>query len=640
MTDKEILSFLESHESILKIAGILKNILREIGYEILKGLANLWDILAGSQAKTLDLLDFTSYPKVAKIVQDYQVFGIAIAGICVVGLGFFLMKDKENDLQKVLTNIFVAAILFIATPLFITNLNQITKGAATSILDDTNPAGEVFSQNVTDLYKVNEANWTDDWYEQTTIINAPGQENETQFDSNYPNYFGEGDESYKNMNITEVLPVGEWNLFKEADAYKLTDEAKEALKYKIGYVKGTAVLYKLEDKFMNVDEAYYRYTWNPWIIFFTVTAGLIISVFLIWRLVQLEMELGFSGIWAQLTSFTDLHSGKRNIQLIQTIVNCSVVIVAIFLLQKINILAWLFIDTLDWATPLKVLVKLAVAAFIVNGPNVIEQMFGIDSGTKGFMQSVTGAAMGLNSMMGLGRSAKNSAKSLGKAGGKMAGAVANGTQRGVSAIGEAASNAGQSIFNKGKDASTKAMNKSMNKNRNKKAESYGNENKNNTNNANKQEHSNNPSRLSKHTRSDNKGSSSLSPKSMFNRKGAGSGASTPKPKVNTAGKTGVAGGNRKARNVLANRTHTAAINRNRQTASSARPQTNAGKYLPTGGNVPSSIFPKANFNSRSMKRDQKRLSDALQSKRPHNQSRAQIKEFARQNKELLRSGRG
>ncbi|PZL73743.1 hypothetical protein CI088_08020, partial [Enterococcus plantarum] len=97
MTDKEILSFLESHESILKIAGILKNILREIGYEILKGLANLWDILAGSQAKTLDLLDFTSYPKVAKIVQDYQVFGIAIAGICVVGLGFFLMRDKEND---------------------------------------------------------------------------------------------------------------------------------------------------------------------------------------------------------------------------------------------------------------------------------------------------------------------------------------------------------------------------------------------------------------------------------------------------------------------------------------------------------------------------------------------------------------
>ncbi|PZL71581.1 hypothetical protein CI088_12105 [Enterococcus plantarum] len=278
-----------------------------------------------------------------------------------------------------------------------------------------------------------------------------------------------------------------------------------------------------------------------------------------------------------------------------------------------------------------------MAAFIVNGPNVIEQMFGIDSGTRGFMQSVTGAAMGLNSMMGLGRSAKNSAKSVGKAGGKMAGAVANGTKRGASAIGGAASNAGKSIFNKGKEASTNAMTKSMNKNRNKKAENYGNENKNNTH---QKEQSNDPSRLSKHTRSDNKGTSSLSPKSIFNRKNAGSGASTPKPKTNTAGKTGVAGGNRTARNVLSNRTHTAAINRNRQTASSARPQTNAGKYLPTGGNVPSSIFPKANFNSRSMKRDQKRLSDALQSKRPHNQSRAQIKEFARQNKELLRSGRG
>lgn len=635
MTDKEILSFLESHESILKIAGILKNILREIGYEILKALANLWDILAGSQAKTLDLLDFTSYPKLAKFVQDYQVLGIAIAGICVVGLGFFLMRDKESDLQKIMTNIFVATILFIATPLFITNLNQITKGAATSILDDTNPAGEVFSQNVTDLFKVNEAKWTDDWYEQTTIINAPGQENETQFKSNYPNYFGEGDESYKNMNITEVMPVGDWNVYKESDTYELTKKAEKALQYKIGYIKGTAVLYKLEDKFLNVKEAYYRYTWNPWVIFFTITAGLIISVFLIWRLVHLEMELGFSGIWAQLTSFTDLHSGKRNIQLIQTIVNCSVVIVAIFLLQNINILAWLYIDTLDWDTPLKVLVKLAVAAFIVNGPNVIEQMFGIDSGTRGFMQSMTGAAMGLNSMMGLGRSAKNSAKSLGKAGGKMAGAVANGTQRGASAIGEAASNAGKSIFSKGKEASTNAMTKSMNKNRNKKAENYGNENKNNTH---QKEQSTDPSRLSKHTRSDTKGSSPLSPKSIFNRKNAGNGASTPK--TNTAGKAGVAGGNRTARNVLANRTRTAAINRNRQTASSVRPQTNAGKYLPTGGNVPGSIFPKANFNSRSMRRDQKRLSDALQSKRPHNQSRAQIKEFARQNKELLRSGRG
>lgn len=633
MTNQEMITFLETHESLLHIASVLSNILREIGYGIIKGLANLWDLMAGSQAKVLDLLDFTSYPKIAQLIQDYQVFGIALAGICVVGLGFFVLKDKETDFQKILTNIFVATILFIATPLFITNLNQVTKGISTSILDDTNPAGEVFAQNVTDLFKMNEANWTNDWYDQTTIVNAPGQVNDVQFDSNYPNYFGEGDESYKNMDITEVMPVGQWNLYKESDAYKLTDEAKDSLQYKIGYIKGNAVLYKLEDKFLGVNEAYYRYSWNPWVIFFTVTAGLIISVFLIWRLVHLEMELGFSGIWAQLTSFTDLHSGKRNIQLIQTIVNCSVVIVAIFLLQKINIIAWLYIDTLDWATPLKVLVKLAVAAFIVNGPNVIEQMFGIDSGTKGFMQSVTGAAMGLNSMMGIGRSAKNSAKSLGKAGGKAAGAVANGTKRGASAVGEAAGNAGKSIFSKGKEASTK----SMNKNRNKKAENYGNSAK---NDANKQENSKDDSRLSKHTRSDNKGSSSLAPKSIFNRNKGRNGASSPKPKGNTAGKTGAAGGKRGGRNVLANRTHTSAINRNRPTAPSVKPQTNAGKYLPTGGNVPSSIFPKANFNSRSMRRDQQRLSDALQSKRPHNQSRTQIKEFAKQNKALLRSGRG
>lgn len=632
MDNQEIINFLTQHKENLDIAGLFSNICREAGFAILKELANLWNFLAGNQSKALDLLDLSSYPKISQMIQDYQPYGIMIAAVCVVGLGFMIMRDKESDLQKVLTNIAVATVLFVGTPLFITNLNQVTKGISKAILDDTNPATEVFAQNVTDLYKLDEANWEGDWGETTTIINAPGYDNEVVHSGNYPNYFGEGDEGYLTMAITEVLPVASWtDIFKDSDDVQLSDEAKEALKYKLGYVKGDPKLYKLENKWLNVDEAYYRYTWHPWIIFFTLLSGIIVSVFLIWRLIHLEMELGFSGIWAQLTSFTDLQNGKRNIQLIQTIVNCSVVIIAIFLLQKLNNLAWLYVDTLDWGLPLKVLTKLAVSAFIVNGPNVIEQMFGIDSGTKGFMQSVTGAVMGMNAMMGLGRNAKNMTKSMGKSGAQLASNLGQGMTHGVSALGGAAKEAGNSIFQKGQDMSTSAMNKP----RNQRAESYGGSGGEST--------QGNPgsagiegSRLSKHTRSNTRDGSAQSKSSVMpgNRQSGRGG--------NTTGQQHSTVGSRNSRNVLGSNTRSGqlkdAMQGSTNQGSSYSPMSNSRRQLSAGGTT-QSVFPKANFSTRTMRRNQARLNDALQSKRPYNQSRSQLKEFAKQNKEILRSDR-
>jgi len=390
VNDTQIITFLETHHGILNKSSYFSDGLRFIGYWVIRLLSMLLDAVSSAQVEALRFLNFTTYQPIKDLSDKYQVIGLMVAGVCLATLGVLIMHKKERDLDKVVQNFLVATVLFLSLNLLLTNLSEFVRGASRA------SSSEAFSQqiirpNLTDLYAMDKAEWN------TGIFGGDT--------GNYPNFLS-SDKDFAKVEINSTLVTAQkllGDFFKDPNAVPLSDKAKEALAFQLDYYGSTPVLRKMSNYFLGKDDMYYRYSWNFWTILFTLIGALVVSVFLLWRLFQIMMEMGITSIWGQISSFTDIHSGKRNWQIINKLVSCAIVIIALFLLQNIFVLMWQYIDTLGYAMPLNVLAKLAVAFFIIQGPDIIEQLYGIDAGTSGLASSVTGLVQGVRGISMLGK---------------------------------------------------------------------------------------------------------------------------------------------------------------------------------------------------------------------------------------------
>ncbi|QUE87989.1 hypothetical protein KB235_15280 (plasmid) [Exiguobacterium alkaliphilum] len=129
------------------------------------------------------------------------------------------------------------------------------------------------------------------------------------------------------------------------------------------------------------NQYYYRYQPN-WLTIF-VTLGIMgFTLFSIaYKLARLSFELAFNYVLAILVAPTDLHSGQKTKKVIQSILNTFLVIILIFVSIKLYTIGTAYLaETLDGFAYLIALIAFSVA--LIDGPNMVERLFGIDAGLK------------------------------------------------------------------------------------------------------------------------------------------------------------------------------------------------------------------------------------------------------------------
>ena len=156
----------------------------------------------------------------------------------------------------------------------------------------------------------------------------------------------------------------------------------------------------LEKNWIMMDEDYYRYN----IDFVSVIIGLATTGITLlcvgFKIARLIFELAFNKLFAMLFAFADIEDNKKIKAILKNIFSTFAVIMATAVLLKLYIIfvAWLNFTASSVDTGIgftvtslaKLILQIGASFAVIDGPNIIERILGIDAGLKS----------GLNTMLG------------------------------------------------------------------------------------------------------------------------------------------------------------------------------------------------------------------------------------------------
>ncbi|MFS0882515.1 pLS20_p028 family conjugation system transmembrane protein, partial [Metabacillus niabensis] len=403
MSDEKVIDILLKFNEHLSLANLLNAPLRVIGWGIILLLSYGVDALAGGLKEVYSLINFFDSPEIQGFIDDYMGVIFALAGLALAWLGWKVIVIKDTDLNKVVTNSLIAVSLFVVLPWAMQQGEDLVS-AGVEALDEgkMSQSTKIIKSNITDVYALDGAGWSN--------LNPD------------PKNFIKDKTSVGLMDITETVDTGGfWS------STPLSDDGVDILTQKLNDASGEYKLEDLQSNFFTDDEAYYRYSWHPFFMIIELITLLLVLTFTIFKTAQLIIELGLLKIFAQATVLTDLETGQRNKRIFEKIRNTFIVLYLIMVILNVYLLFIDYITTTDVSKPVQLVLIIAAGIFVIDGPNFVEELFGIDAGLKSASRSIMGLFYGAKTagMAGnaigksatvLGGLAKASAKGLGKAG--------------------------------------------------------------------------------------------------------------------------------------------------------------------------------------------------------------------------------
>ncbi len=443
MDDNEIIEKHKILESILHVSdGFLwQDVFRALGSGIVYTLSWLNQLLEGIATKIITLNDFYSTGAMGEFMDKARPLIWIVFFIALVVLGFQFMFNKIEKRNEVLLNIVMALCFIVIIPDLMSNTQKIV-GVG---IEQMNPENETLSSNmiksnVADVlyYAEHDFQFSSSTRGDESSPPRPASKADSSIgttDYTYANRFS--DSSALHIPFLQKLDFHEddgW-IFKEDWVKELSDETKEVLKTK-SVSTGVGDGYQVEDLEKNAvpmtkigRETYYRYhvNWLSLIVSLLVTSiALGITVLKIGRSI---FDLAFHQIYGSFIAASDLTGGQRTKKVLVEMVNTfAVIFVMTGLLQ-------LFVLFVNWANGLKVeigmfgviLLMIAGAWALIDAPDIVQRMLGIDAGLRNGWQAMMGAYAG-------GKALTAGAQALKNVAGKGAATVAGGANMAKRAV--------------------------------------------------------------------------------------------------------------------------------------------------------------------------------------------------------------
>ncbi|WOI43338.1 pLS20_p028 family conjugation system transmembrane protein [Bacillus altitudinis] len=385
MTEEEIIKILIRFHEYLSLSNVFIAILRTVGWYFLIGLAECVDALSGGVSSIYELINFFDSPAIDDFLTKYMPVIFSMAALALGFLGWKIIIKKQTDYSKIITSSIVALTIFLVLPWGMQKASELVSLGRESLeSENLTVSTKIFQNNITDVYKIDQAGWSLKELDKMTRKNNIRDKTDVHF-----------------VDINEVVDTG--GLWKKSP---LTEDGKAILTKKVSDASGKRTLEDLQSRWISEDEAYNRYSWHPWYIFFElVTVGIVLFMTM-FRTAQMIMELGILKIFSMGTAFTDLESGQRNKRIIEKIRNTFIVMFAMVLILECFIIFTDFVGQSSLNGAVKIVALFAAGILTIDGPAFIDEIFGIDVGVKSIGRSLLGA-------FALGRSAKGAASFAG-----------------------------------------------------------------------------------------------------------------------------------------------------------------------------------------------------------------------------------
>ncbi len=360
MTDSELISKFKDLEDVFNLSNLVNDALRTVGWILVRGLAVIIDGLEEVTNTILLTKTFFNNPEVVEFIQTIQPFLYVLLAGSFLFTGYLIIFQKKFDREGFLINLFITLlILGLLSPTMI-KVNDFsdeaiaqTKSSDLYSENDSTISNKILLQNIHDLVL----------YDKKEFKVADQKEKM----NNIP------ESLVKNLRVNEVFNQNDFSLsdtgVKLSESFVMWDGQK-------------AVLGELDQSGVEWNNQYY-YRYHPNWLTILVTFGVMgFTLFSIaYKLARLSFELAFNYVLAILVAPADLHSGQKTKKVIQSILNTFLVIILIFVSIKLYTIGTAYLaDTLDGLAYLIALI--AFSAALIDGPNMVERLFGIDAGLK------------------------------------------------------------------------------------------------------------------------------------------------------------------------------------------------------------------------------------------------------------------
>ena len=354
---------------------------------------------------------------------NHSVFlGIAFLSPILVWIGLkALTKQNHNLIKQTSVNLLVIASLITSLTLPIYNgksliplLSDLTQSSMNAFLGDDhlNLSKSLILDQLVDLqYVINQKSNT--------------QLNNIKEKTFEPEYF----------NINELLDRDKIN--KEYPVYNQSTGEWESQKLKDGW-------------FGWFDENIYRYQLQePFVLILSFLVLSLGFIFAGLKFLRLILELSFKQILLPFVGLTDVENGQRFKKLLHSIGTTFLLMVVVVIIFRCYQLAIAWINTgfglvnIDWGIMMymKLLGYIAAVLMLLDGPKIVEELFGMDAGISGDAVRATSHAMNIaKNTKELGQSATKGISNIAKTGKtvsenksvqKVASSIKNGINKGV-----------------------------------------------------------------------------------------------------------------------------------------------------------------------------------------------------------------
>lgn len=351
---------------ILSITGIISHAFRWLGWQIIWLLASLVDGVEGAVNKIYTLNSFFSSSEVNNFIDRYKPIIWSILAISLAVLGYKIIMNRKMDKQSIPTNLIFSLIVVIALPMLMVKMGDLTNLVVKDVKAGyTSSAKQIVKDNLYDLYALD------------------------QNDFNFKEKNNIPIDNIFDIHIDEAFKVDSKTKHEEIFKKKLDTLAN-------GDMKET----DLEKNWIMMDEDYYRYN----IDFVSVIIGLATTGITLlcvgFKIARLIFELAFNKLFAMLFAFADIEDNKKIKAILKNIFSTFAVIMATAVLLKLYII---FVSWLNFTASsvdkgigftvtslAKLILQIGASFAVIDGPNIIERILGIDAGLKS----------GLNTMLG------------------------------------------------------------------------------------------------------------------------------------------------------------------------------------------------------------------------------------------------
>ncbi len=390
MSKEEVAQKLEEFQEYLSLSNVFTDILRWLGWVLVRGVAWIVDMLESVTDNILLIKSFYNNPEIIAFVDSIKPFLYILLAFSLLYTGYLLIFQKKFNREGIVINLFIALTIIMILNIGMDKANDFTNAAIDAVKvdalypqDEASLSGSILQRNIVDLTEIDKNKWG------STEIEPPN--------STPPS-------KVANINVREKYGK---------DTEGISSEGKEVSKYMLSLNNiGEYRAEKLDQSGLEWNNEYYfRYAIDWFTIFVTlgVIAFTLFSISL--KLAKLFFELTFNYILALLIAPADIHDGQKTKKVIQSILNTFIATILIFLSMKVYMVGTVYLDeTLDNFAYLIALIAFSLA--VVDGPNIVERLFGIDAGLKSGWGVLAGAYAGGRLATGVGKGVENMAKGL------------------------------------------------------------------------------------------------------------------------------------------------------------------------------------------------------------------------------------